>query len=136
VAVIGGSVSLAKLGGNDVMTVVAALITITSTFSLVFGLSDRARRHASLAADFRRLEAEILAKGERDFTEADIGSWASRERVLEASEPPSLGNLVRICQNELAVAQSHPENIRKVGFWRHLFAHWLDLPMLKAPASS
>lgn len=129
VAVIGGSWSLARLGGDGAMLYVAAAITLTSTLSLVFGLSDRARRHASLAADFRRLEADILAKGERDFAEADIGTWCGRERTLEAAEPPALGNLVRICQNELAVAQNQPEKVKPVGFLRHLSAHWVDVPL-------
>lgn len=131
VAVIGGSVSLARLGGADLMLFVAAAITLTSTLSLVFGLSDRARRHASLASDFRRLEADIVARGERDFTESDIGAWCARERTLEASEPPALGNLVRICQNELAVAQNQPEKVKPVGFVRHMAAHWVDVPLAR-----
>jgi hypothetical protein len=127
VAVIGGSWALAKIGGDAVMPYVAATITITSTLSLVFGLADRSRRHAELAKSFRQLEAKII--GKTDFTEADVSDWATQERLLETGEPPSLGNLVRICQNELAVAQGHPSMIKKVGFFRALFAHLADLPM-------
>lgn len=131
VAVIGGSAALAKIGGPDALIWVAAAITVTSTLSLVFGLSDRARRHGDLARNFRQLEAEIVARGERDFTESDLATWASRERLLETTEPPALGNLVRICQNELAIAQGQGECVRSVGFFRHLFAHLVDFPMAK-----
>lgn len=131
VAVIGGSAALAKIGGADAMQYIAAAITITSTFSLVFGLSDRARRHADLARNFRVLESEIIAKGERDFTEEDISAWAAKERMLETTEPPALGNLVRICQNELAIAKNQADSVRSVGFFRYLLAHLIDLPLAK-----
>lgn len=129
VAVIGGSATLAKIGGTDALMWIAAAITVTSTCSLVFGLSDRSRRHGDLARSFRQLEAEIVARGERDFTEADLSTWAGKERLLETSEPPALGNLVRICQNELAIAQDQPGAVRSVGFFRTLLAHFVDLPL-------
>lgn len=131
VAVIGGSAALAKIGGPDALVWVAAAITVTSTFSLVFGLSDRSRRHGDLARNFRQLESEIIARGEREFSEADVAVWAARERLLETSEPPALGNLVRICQNELAVAQGQIASVHAVGFWRYLLAHLVDLPLAK-----
>lgn len=133
-AVIGGSAALARVGGDAFLPWIAAGITVTSTCSLVFGLSDRARRHADLSRSFRQLEADIVAKGERDFSEADVAAWAGRERLLETSEPPALGNLVRICQNELAVAHDQAPQVRPVGFLRHLLAHLVDLP-LAAPRS-
>lgn len=74
VAVIGGTWSLSRLGGDDILMIVAAAITLASTLSLVFGLSDHSRRHAGLASDFRQLEAAIQGRGERDFTEADISA--------------------------------------------------------------
>lgn len=115
---------------NRVLWPVACLVAATwSPVSLVFGLSDRARRHADLARNFRQLESEIVARGERDFTEADIASWSAKERLLETSEPPALGNLVRICQNELAIAQNQAKEVRKVGFFRYLLAHFIDLPL-------
>lgn len=129
VAVIFGSAAVARWGGADVMAALAAIITVTSTLSLVFNLSDRSRRHAALAGDFRRLEADIVSRGERDFTEADIGAWNARERALEATEPPALGMLVRICQNELAIAQNQRDKVKPVGWIGHLTAHWLDLPL-------
>lgn len=131
IAVIGGSAALTRLGAGEYLVWIAAAITFTSTFSLVFGFSDRSRRHADLARNFRQLEAEIVGKGEREFVEADVNAWNARERTLETSEPPSLGNLVRICQNELAVAHAQPQLVRKVGFFRHFFAHIFDFPLAK-----
>jgi len=126
VAVIGGSAAISRIGGQDAMAYLAAAIVVTSTLALVFGLSDRSRRHAELAANFRHLEAEIISKGERDFTESDVSLWASKERMLESTEPPALGSLVKICQNELAVAQGQANKVVNVSWWRRAVAHVLN----------
>lgn len=55
VAVIGGSAALAKIGSGYWIVYIAAAITVTSTCSLVFGFSDRARRHAELSRNFASL---------------------------------------------------------------------------------
>lgn len=134
VAILGGSAALAKTVSAEQLTLVAAAITVSSTLSLVFGFSDKARRHAELARSFKQIEADMLRKGERDFTETDLSEWAGRIAALEASEPPSLGNLVRICHNELAQASGQLDKRRKVGFIRWAFAHLVDLPLAKAKA--
>lgn len=131
VAILGGSAALAKTLTPNGLMWVAAAITASSTFSLVFGFSDKARRHAELTRSFKQIEADMMRKGERDFTEADVAEWAARIAALEASEPPSLGNLVRICQNELAQASGQAERVKRVGFFRAALAHLLDLPMAK-----
>lgn len=126
IGVVGGSTALASLSNPVLLAWIALTITVASTASLVIGLSDRANRHALLARDFRLLEADILSKGERDFTEQDILSWQSNTRRLESSEPASLGALVVICQNELAVAQGHPSHVTSLTRIQYALAHFCD----------
>lgn len=122
VAVIGGSAAWAKLG----LEVAAPLITVTSTMSLVFNLSERSKRHSELSRNFRQLEAEIVLKGEDGFDQNDINIWASKVRSLESSEPPALSTLVRICQNELAIASGQPEKVVEICCIKRLLAHFFD----------
>lgn len=129
VSILGGSAALGRVATPDALVWIAAAITLTSTLSLVFGFSDKARRHAELVRNFKQVEADLLKKGERDFCEADLTECASRIATLEASEPPALGSLVRICQNELARARGQAEACKQVGLLGWLFAHFLDLPL-------
>jgi hypothetical protein len=93
---------------------------------LVFGFKEQARKHADFSRDFRLLEADIVRKGERDYTEPDINNWQSRIRVLESTEPPALGVLVIACQNELAVAAGQPKKIKKIGLLYRLSKHFIN----------
>ncbi len=127
IAIIGGSAALSRIGASDLMPYVAATITVTSTLSLVFGFSDRSKRHSELARSFRQLESEIVGKGERDFTEPDVSAWGAKTRALETSEPPALGALVIVCQNELAIAQGQRDRIVPLSWPRRALAQLLDL---------
>ena len=126
VAIIGGSAALANLAGSVGIKAIAALITVTSTIALVFGLSDRSKRHAELARNFRQLEAEIIQCGEREFSESDINTWESKERELETAEPPALSDLVKLCQNEIAIASGHTEMVVPIPMGRRLLAHFIS----------
>ncbi len=130
VSIVGGSAALYKLGTDEVVAIAAALITVVSALSLVLGFGEKARRHSELARNFKQMQAEMLRVGERDYTEDNLRDWEARTALLEASEPASLGVLVRICQNELASAR--PDGVRRpVGVLRWPLAHLLDLPLPK-----
>jgi len=75
VAIIGGSAAFAGMEVPGLVKTMAALIAVTSTLSLVFGFSERSRKHSDLAQGFCLLEAAIVQKGERDFTESDVDHW-------------------------------------------------------------
>lgn len=126
VGVIGGSAALASLSNPTLLAWIALVITIVSSAALVIGFSDRARRHADLAKDFRQLEASIVARGERDFTEQDVSAWDASTRMLESAEPPALGALVVLCQNELARAQGHDGHVVQMNWMQRSFAHLVD----------
>lgn len=134
--VIGGSAALASLSNPALLAWIALAITMVSSIALVFGFSDRARRHADLAKDFRLLEATVVRCGERDFIEQDISSWDASARMLESTEPPALGALVVLCQNELARAQGQLGCVVKMNLMQRLFAHFVDFNVSASSVSA
>jgi hypothetical protein len=135
VSIVGGSAALYKLSDNEVVAIAAAAITVVSALSLVLGFGEKARRHSELARNFKQVQAEMLRIGERDYDEDHLRDWEARIALLEASEPASLGVLVRICQNELASVKPDGKP-RKVGWWRWPLAHLFDLPLPTDPPAA
>lgn len=129
VSVIGGSAAVWKIKNNALVEYLAILITVTSTMSLVFGFSEKSKRHAELSRKYKAVIADIAGIGERNFTEDNINSWEEKIRVIEVEEPPALSALVRLCQNELAHAANDKKAIIKLSFYERLFAHFLDMPV-------
>ncbi|MDO9053804.1 MAG: hypothetical protein Q8K43_10530 [Sulfurimicrobium sp.] len=134
--VIGGSAALASLSNPDLLAWIALAITVVSSIALVFGFPDRARRHADLAKDFRQLESAIVGRGERDFTEQDVSAWDASTRMFESTEPPALGALVVLCQNELARAQGHAGYVVKMNLMQRLGAHFVDFNVSASPVAA
>lgn len=128
VSVIGGSATLWKIGSPDVVSMIAGIITLTSAFSLVFSFSERSRRHAELARNFRQIIYEITAKGERDYIESDINTWMSKLCALDATEAPSLSVLTIMCQNELAIARGESKSVHPLNLFERMFVHIFDMP--------
>lgn len=129
IAIIGGSVAFANITGPLGLKFSAGIITVTSTAALVLGFADRARRHAELAADFRRLEIEMVERGERDFTEDDLKAWEAKQRQIETKEPPALSTLVILCQNEIALAQGHKDLVVPLPWHQRALAHFIDFSL-------
>lgn len=127
VSILGGTVAITRLITPDQLMIVAAAITVTSTASLVFGYSKKARTHADLSKAFADLEARIVAKGV--FDDAQANAFQAELVKTEIGEPRALGALVRICQNEMAYAQGHESHVKKVSLWQRLFAHVYDFDM-------
>lgn len=125
VAVIGGSAIMSKIS-PDMLFIVAGIITVTSTLSLVFGFSDRSKRHSELARNFRQLEADVVRKGESGVSESDVNVWKEKTHQLESQEPPALGALVILCQNELAVAANQSEKVVKMPCHERWLAQFID----------
>ncbi|WP_283444203.1 hypothetical protein [Noviherbaspirillum suwonense] len=128
VSLIGGSAAIWKISEPETVTRIAALITVSSSLSLVLSFSDRSRRHAEFARNYRKLTAEIYRKGERSFQEDDINQWMAQACEIECSEPLPLSALVIICQNELAIANNEKEKIHPLPFWARWLAHFFDMP--------
>ncbi|MQA38629.1 hypothetical protein [Rugamonas aquatica] len=106
----------------------AGVVVAASTMpGLVMAWNDRARLHGELAQKFLAVEAEIVAKGKRDFTESDLNTWLAKILAIEASEPPTLGGLTAVCHNQLATSNGNPESIVKISKIKRFFMHIFDM---------
>lgn len=133
VSAIGGAAAFSQLKDNANFGLwVVGFITLVSTLSLVYGPSTKARKHAELARDYKRLEAEIICVG-AVISEPQIAKFDSKLVSLEASEPASLGALVTQCHNELCEAIGDKGQITPLPFWHWVFKNWFDIDQTVKP---
>lgn len=111
--------------GGSFQSWTSLLAAFLSIIPLVFGFSQRAKDHAQLAADHRRLLAEILTAGVR-LSESDFLRFRGRAAQIAASEKTPLGALVVQCQNELAVAKDQGESVVHIGHWTRIWMHFYN----------
>ncbi|WP_367154678.1 hypothetical protein [Methylomonas sp. HYX-M1] len=125
-SIVAGSVALAKVADPDILQICAALITLGSTFSLVFGYGNKARESVKLATEWTQLERDIDSAGERTFTEAQLDQWQARCSEIEAGEPPAHKLLLNRC-NERAVKALGGQSDYKLNFIERI------LPLVLVP---
>ncbi len=99
-------------------------ITGLTTISLVFGFSSKARLHSDLARKYLELESTVVTN--ITPTEQFLADVNGKVRVIEAQEPPPLGALITICQNELARQEGHEDHIVPVPFYQRWLAQFFD----------
>lgn len=99
-----GSVALANVSTPTVVQWAAAVITVGTSASLVFGWGAKARDASRRAADWALLERDIEAAGERRFCEEQIDSWVARCNEIEAGEPAQNTILFARCSIQAAKA--------------------------------
>lgn len=115
-----------EAAGTSIAKWTSAVIAAMSALSLVFAFSEKARIHANLTRRYSELEAELAAmRASRKGSLADIDR---RIRLIEADEPPSLGALVVLCQNEIALQEGHENSITSLRWYQRVLAHFVDLP--------
>lgn len=127
VSVIGGATAFAEVKG---LQEIAALITVVSTLSLVFGFSNKARKHADLARSFKNLEAELSLLDHNCETKLLLDIQAKYLRI-ESEEPASLGALVTDCHNHLCAAHDKQKEITPLVLTQRLFKNWIDFDQSK-----
>lgn len=127
-ALVGASAAFTKVFGPETLAIAAAIIAVPTTIALVWGVSERAIRHALLARDYRNLLADIEEMGEIEFTDADLDKWRARFLRLESGEPRQLSAVVILSQNEIA-SRSRCEQT-PLTLVQRLFAHVLDFTQL------
>lgn len=86
-SLVAGSAALSRLVDATTITYCVAIIFCGTAASLVFGWGGKARDAARRASDWATLERDIESAGERDFSEAQLNTWAARANELEANEP-------------------------------------------------
>ena len=127
IAALGGAAAFSQLKNNpDIGLWVIGTITLVSTLSLVYGPSAKARKHAELARDFRRLEASVLELG-NDLKPIHLAKFHGQCVSLESSEPAALGALVTQCHNELCAGEGSVDQITPLPILDRLFKNWFDI---------
>jgi hypothetical protein len=107
---------------------VAGLVVALSTLpGLAFGWSDKARQHADLAQKFLTIEAEIVNAGMTDYEEKQLDAWQAKVMHVELSEPPTLGGLVALCHNRLALAKGDEELVVHLSWLQRAFCQIFDM---------
>lgn len=131
---LGGAATFAWLMSHPIAGMTAAAsITLVSLLSLVYDPATKARRHAELARDFKRLESDIVACG-NSLAPAQVAVFEAKLTQLESGEPASLGALVTQCHNELAVALGRPELVTPLPSLQRFFKNWFDFDQSNTPA--
>jgi hypothetical protein len=104
----------------------AAFISLISGFSLVYQFSTKARRHAELARDFKKLAGSIMKSTSQKTDEKLFEDWTTQLYALESSEPARLGALVTHCHNELCTAHGHNQDITPLPYIQKFFKNYFD----------
>ena len=127
VSAVGGAAAFSQIKENASLGMVfVGFITVVSCLSLVYSPAAKARKHAELARDFRRLEADVMTPGAA-ITQEQVNKFIAQRLSLEASEPASLGALVTQCHNELCGSYGQKTQITPLP-WRHrFFKNWCDI---------
>lgn len=127
VSALGGAAAFSQIKADPVLGLwITAIITVVATLSLVYSPCAKARRHAELARDFKRLESDMVAAGS-ELGESEVVQFKAKFVSLESSEPAALGALVTQCHNELALAVGQHAHITPLPLWHRLFKNWFDI---------
>lgn len=106
---------------SEVGKCLALLAAVASILPLVLGLSERARLHGQLKAQFKSILADMYAVGV-EWTEEQLSAFKGRVAKAESGEPASLSALVIHCQNEIAVA--HHKEFYPLKWWEIALMHF------------
>lgn len=109
----------------------AVVISFTSGLSLVYQFSTKARKHAELSRDFKKLLGAIERHDPDALNAAVLGEWRFQISALEASEPARLGALTTHCHNELVVARGNKELVTRLSWIQGLLMNYLDFDQSK-----
>lgn len=132
IALVAGTAAFSAILSTPEMKSLAGLVVAGATLpGLILAWADKARLHSELAQKYIMIQAEIVGTPGDDLTERKICDWDARLRQIEAAEPPTLTALVRLCQNQLAIAAG--QNDRHFGLTRfeRLFAQVFDMQKSK-----
>lgn len=132
VSALGGAAAFSQFkSAGDLGLWITGSITVVATLSLVYGPSAKARKHAELARDFKRLEADVVRAGKLS-SEAEMAKFDAQYLTLESTEPASLGALVTQCHNELCEAYGVRDQITPLRVRDRLFKNWFDIDQTMA----
>lgn len=119
IAILGGSLAFSNIADPALVQWSAAIITVSTAASLVFGFAAKARDSAKRHSEWTLLQRDIELAGQRDFTESDLAKWAARCNEIEAGEPAAHPGLMERCYQRACIALGQaPETASPLSFWQ------------------
>lgn len=128
ISALSGAAAFAQLSAKAEPVIgmwLTAGVAVVSTLSLVYSLSTKARHHAELARDLKRLEAEMARLGP-ELQAADLSRLKAAYLEIESGEPAALGALVTQCHNELSASIGEPTHITPLPWHQRVLKNILD----------
>lgn len=99
-SILAGSAAALKLAGDDRLVVIGFAVAAINASSLAIGLSERARRHASLAQRFADVISNMAAAGVETASMAELRQWDAAMRKIEADEPAPMPTVQAVAQRD------------------------------------
>jgi hypothetical protein len=121
ISILGGSLAFSRLAEPAMVQWCAAVITISSAASLVFGFGAKARDSAKRNSEWALLERDIELAGQRNFTEDDLSKWSARCNEIEAGEPAAHPGLMERCYQRACTALGQtPSSEAQLSRWHKI----------------
>jgi hypothetical protein len=131
---LGGAAAFTQIRSSpDIGLWITGFIAVVATLSLVYSTASKARKHAELARDFKRLEAEITDYG-AEISMMLLAKFESKYLGVESSEPATLGALTTHCHNQLSSAYEKYDQITPLPWYQSIFMNWFDFDQSVAKA--
>lgn len=127
---VGGSGAGSSAGWPELT--LTAITAALSAFAVAYAPGSKARLHAQLASDFRKVWADCVGAGE-DWEMKQCDGFEAKALQAEVGEPPALGALILQCENEIAVAEGQPERIRVLTRRQRWFMHLWNFDTTSCP---
>lgn len=108
-AVVASTAAISQLFGDatilsrPVEVALGASVALVSTIALVAGYSSKSRDHFTLAADYRKVLAELEEAGDWPAV-ALLDKWSASCTTIESREPAPMTTLVQACENQVNIA--------------------------------
>jgi len=99
-----------------------ATTAAVSMIQLAYAPGAHAKQHAQLATEYHNLWAEGIAVGEV-WSNEECNALQSRSLKIGAAEPPQLGAVVVLCENEIAMAAGQASKVRELPLYMRLLKH-------------
>lgn len=125
----GFSAVAALLADASGAILLAALPPLLAAIDLVFGMARRTTLHAELGRRFSQLEADMVRfeAASKPVQEDTLADFKRQRLAIEADEPPKLRVVDLLSHNDLVRGTYTHGQIHRLGLFRRLFGHVLDL---------
>lgn len=118
-----------KVLGPGIGLAGALIITVLNAYSLVSGITVRAREHDALYRRYVALEERIVRAGQDSNK---LREWEGDFLLIERDELPIFRAIYVLCQNEATDVWKLPEKEQiRITFWQSILANFMRMPRVQ-----